>query len=354
MVVSARRCFFAATLPIMVGCSIDPNLTRHELEGFKFPLGVHPVEAMTPKAGYSLHFEPADGEEHEGEWEAWPDRYVFDIVMSAERVEPFCKLLFEMLPARVFPIVDLLGHDAYREIDPFMAYELIAKDHFLDGLRRFRQFFFEDGMSGIGAMCEEPFLYMFLDEHKIVTVRAEPPLKDRIEKLLRAFDLEPCEDAAGADAASHEHRTVLITPPDRPELLGPEEIVERLRDEWSLVLNIDPDQNLDEEGKPLGTTPWRVVVRVERDGDPSRKTSPRYAEVLLYADCLRVAEEAALNQAERMVGAKKPKIEVAVVVAADRLTTEQMAELLGESKKKSKGSSASIVSGTVKRGEWIE
>lgn len=341
----------------MVGCAIDTNLTRHELGGFKFPLGVYPVETMTPKAGYSLHFEPADGDEHEGEWEAWPDRYVFDIVMSSERVEPFCKLLFEMLPARVFPIVDLLGHDAYREIDPYMAYELIAKDHFLDGIRRFRQFFFEDGMSGFGAMCEEPFLYMFLDEHKIVTVRAEPSMKDRVERLLKAFDLEPCEDAAGADAASHEHRTVLITPPDRPELLGPEEIVERLRDEWNLVLNIDPDQNLDEEGKPLGTTPWRVVVRVERGGgglDTRRKTRARYAEILLYSDCLRVAEEAALAQVDRMVGAKKPAIEDAVVVAADRLTTEQMAELLGESKKKVKTPAASIVSGTVKRGEWLE
>ncbi|MCX5689414.1 MAG: hypothetical protein NTV94_06440 [Planctomycetota bacterium] len=311
---------------------------------------------MSPKAGYSLHFEPADGDEHDGEWEAWPDRYVFDIVMSSERVEPFCKLLFEVLPARIFPIVDLLGHDAYREIDPYMAYELIAKDHFLDGIRRFRQFFFEDGMSGFGAMCEEPFLYMFLDEHKIVTVRAEPSMKDRVERLLKAFDLEPCEDAAGADAASHEHRTVLITPPDRPELLGPEEIVERLRDEWNLVLNIDPDQNLDEEGKPLGTTPWRVVVRVERGGgrDTRRKTRARYAEILLYSDCLRVAEEAALAQVDRMVGAKKPAIEDAVVVASDRLTTEQMAELLGESKKKTKTAASSVVSGTVKRGEWLE
>ena len=342
----------------MVGCEIDPSMTRHEVDGFKFPLGVYPVEKMMPKAGYTLHFEPADGDEHEAEWEAWPDRYVFDIVLSAERVEAFCKQLLEMLPGRVYPIVDLLGHDAYREIDPYMAYELVPFDHFVDGIRRFHQFFYEDGMAGFGAMSEEPFLYIFVDEHKIVTVRAEPSLKDRIEKLLKAFDLEACDDATGADGASHEHRSVLVTPADRPELLGPEEIVERLRDQWNLVLNIDPDSNVDEEGKPLGTTPWRVVVRVERGGAAGsrRKARERYAEVLLYADCLHVAEDAALSHVDKLVGNKKPPIDDAVVVAADRLLDVQMNELLGEAKKKAKGSvpAPTPVSGTVKRCNWIE
>lgn len=340
----------------MIGCSINPKLERHEIGGFRFPLGVFPVEPMTPKAGYTVHFEPADGDEHDGEWEAWPDRYVFDIVMSAERVEPFCKLLFEMLPHRIYPIVDLLGHDAYREIDPYMAYSMVPRDQFLDGIRRFRSFFYEDGLVGFGAMSEEPFLYVFVDEHKIVTLRAEPSLKDRIEKLLKAFDLEACDDAAGADGASHEHRSALIAPSDHPEWLGPEEIVEQLRDQWELVLNIDPDSNVDEEGKPLGTTPWRVVVRVERElAVPGGERAPReqYAEVLLFADCLRVAEEASLSRVERMVGAKKPAIDDAVVVASDRLTLEMMADLLGEGRKKSKPL-VTQVSGTVKRCEWLE
>jgi hypothetical protein len=76
-----------------------------------------------------------------------------------------------------------------------MAYEPVARDQFLDGIHRFRQFFYDDGMVGFGAMSEEPFLYIFVDEHKIVTVRAEPSLKDRIERLLKAFDLDACEDA---------------------------------------------------------------------------------------------------------------------------------------------------------------
>jgi hypothetical protein len=55
-----------------------------------------------------------------------------------------------------------------------------------------------------------------------------------------------------------------------------------------------------------------------------------------------------------MVGARKPGIEDVVVVVADRLLPEQMAELLGEAKKKGKSAAATSVSGTVKRGQWLE
>lgn len=43
-------------------------------------------------------------------------------------------------------------------------------------------------------------------------------------------------EPAGADSAAHEHRGVLDTPKDRPELLNHDEILERLRDEWRLLL----------------------------------------------------------------------------------------------------------------------
>lgn len=391
----------------MVSCAIDPSLKRKEVDGFKFPLGVYPIEPMLPVQGYTLHFEPADSDQGPEEWEAWPDRYVFDVVISAERVESLCRLLMSMLPSRVFPIVDFLGHDAYREVDPYMAYELVPIDLFTDGVRRFHDFFFEDGMCGFGAMCEEPFVYMFVDEHKIVTVRADPAMKDRIEKALKAFGLEEVADAAGADASSHEHRSVLITPPERNDLLGAEEIVERLRERWNLVLNIDPETNVDEDGKPLGITPWRIVVRVdspkpdagdtpqrpEKAGSTAREAAQtsqssgtklpeimqRYAQVLLYADSLRAAEEAAQTQIENLLEAaanvdsglgreaaasgkgkgqkrssrdEPPPVEErdVMVVAAIRLDQEEFETLVG----KRKGKSGVRSSGTVMKAEWLD
>ena len=112
-------------------------------------------------------------------------------------------------------------------------------------------------------MSEEPFLYVFVDEHKCVTVRVEADLKERVEKVLAAFDLEQLDELVSADSVTHEHRSVLEVADERPDLLTSDEIVEVLRDDWRLALNIDPESNIDEEGKELGITGWRCIVRFD-------------------------------------------------------------------------------------------
>jgi len=250
----------------MSRCRVDKSIKRMEIDGVAFPLGVYPVEELKPRVGYTLAFEPADGpgeSEEDSDWEEWPDRYVFDIMLSATRVESLCRSLFAMLPGRVYPILDVLGHDEYREVDPYVSYELVGQERFHDALRRYKGFFYEDGLVGFGAMSEEPFLYIFVDEHKIVTVRVQADMKERVERLLGAFDLTEIDEIAGADAATHEHRGVLDAPEDRLDLLNADEIVEELRNDWGLVLNIDPDRNIDEEGNDLGMTAWRCLARHE-------------------------------------------------------------------------------------------
>lgn len=214
-------------------------------------------------------------------------------MISAERLPTLCRSLFMLLPGRVFPILDVLGQDAYREIDPYIAYDLVGLDSFFDGVREFGEFLYEDGMCGFGVMSEDPFLYVFIDEHKVVTVRAQPELKDRVERVLHAFDLEMTESAAGADAAAHEHRSVLIAPPDRPELWTPEQVVEELQDRWRMLLNVDPDTNTDDAGHDLGVTIWRALVRCEYENGPVR-----YAEAVFDAENLRQAERVAFTAIE--------------------------------------------------------
>src|SRR5215831_13484634 len=121
----------------MPRCRVDTALERTAKDGFAFPLGVYPVEEMSPKPGYTVEFEPADGDE-EGQWEEWPDRYVFDIVITAERLEPLVRSLVALLPGRIYPILDYLGLDAYREVDPYISHELVGLDKFTDALRRYR------------------------------------------------------------------------------------------------------------------------------------------------------------------------------------------------------------------------
>lgn len=291
---------------------------------FGFPLGVYPIEPMKPKPGYVMEFEAADGDNSGGEWEEWPDRYMFDIVVPATRLEALCRRLFSLLPGRVYPIIDLLGRDAYREVDPYISYELLGFDRFMDALRRYRPFFFEDGLCGFGAMCDEPFIYMFVDEHKIITVRVEPQHRETVERILESFDLEAVSDPAGADSAAHEHRSILLMPHDEPEVLGPDEIVEVLRDEWHMLLNIDPETNIDDEGHELGITSWRCIVRC----DPPNNAPSRYAEIVLDADRLRVAEEAALDAVDMLSEKAEELWEDVVIVAADRLDPEDAKRLL--------------------------
>jgi hypothetical protein len=267
----------------------------------------------------------------------WPDRYVFDVNISATRVEALCRALFALLPGRVYPILDVMGNDAFREIDPYIAYDLVGIERFYDGLRRFRPWLYEDGLVGFGAMSEDPFFYVFVDEHKIVTVRAEAHMKEQVEQLLAAFDLREVDKIAGADDARHEHRSVLDQDAlsDRPDLLAHDEIVEELRDLWGLTLNVDPVRNLDDDGHELGITYWRCIVRVLAD-----EGNMRYAEALLSADGLQTAGDLACSAVEQLDPALSPDTppddqepsELDVLVA-DRLREDQVRELLGEQAK---------------------
>ena len=245
-------------------------------------------------------------------------------MISAERLESLCRSLLALMPGRVYPILDYLGLDAYREVDPYISYDLIGMDRFTDALRRYRGFFFEDGLCGFGVMIDEPFLYFFVDEHKIVTVRAEPDMREKVEKILAAFDLEQVEAPAGADAAAHEHRAVLVIADDRPDLLNADEIVEQLRDEWRLVLNVDGESNVDDDGRDLGVTPWHCIIRCAAEGDERAK----YVDALLTAGNLLLAEQLALDAAEELLPEGVEDWEESVVVVSDRLTDEMLAEAM--------------------------
>lgn len=308
---------------MLVRAQADSTIERLTVGKMVFPLGVYPIEPMEPRQGYLSQFEAADTDEASGEWEEWPDRYMYDIVITAERIEPMCRALFTLLPGRVFPILDVMGRDAFREIDPYVSYELLGLDRFTDTIRAFRDFFYEDGLVGFGAMSEDPFFYVFIDEHKIVTVRAEPGLKEKVEKILTAFDLEPVDDPHGADAAAHEHRSVLLSPDDQPDLLTADEIIEQLRDEWQLLLNIDAETNLDESGTELGTTLWRCIVRVANGEERHR-----YAEVIVGGGSLREAEELAIEACDELETDTTDSWADATVTASERLGPERLADYI--------------------------
>lgn len=335
----------------MPRCLVDSTIERVVMDGFTFPLGVYPIEPMKPIPGYTLDFEPADGDEDDGEWEEWPDRYVFDVVVPADRLESLLRGLFGLFPGRVYPILDILGHDAYREIDPYIAYEMVGLDRFLDAFRRYRGFFLESGLSGFGLLSDEPFVYVFVDEHKIVTIRVQADMKDRVEKILAAFDLEQKDEPAGADAAQHEHREVLVAPDDRPDVLTFDEIVEQLRHDLRLTLNIDPETNVDDEEQDLGMTAWRGVVRAHRDEEDQQG---RHAEIVLTATCLRETEGLVEQAMNTLLPSGVSEWSFIMIVAMDRLLPSEAGELLGDASIEQDLAAHRDGPGRIYRVRWLE
>lgn len=315
----------------MLRPAVDPTLSRVEVGEFDFPLGVYPVTPAEaePRSGYVTEFEQSDGDET-GEWEEWPDRYMFDIVAPRRRIEMLCLSLFSLLPGRVFPILDVLSEDAYREIDPYIAYESVSFERFLDEVRRFRPWFFDDGMVGFGAMSLDPFVYVFVDEHKIVTARVETSLKERVEKLLAAFEIPQVQELAGVDSTEHEHRSILALELDGQQFASHAEIVERLRERWMLSLNLDWDSNTDDDGRTLGVCCWRVDVRRfdEEDQEAGRW------EVLLAASTLSEAEQIAITEVARQLGVSTDDEDALrdsfEMLEAIRMRPEDFAAALGE------------------------
>lgn len=302
---------------------IDTTIPRTETGGFACPLGVYPLDhtEFAPAPGYRVDFEAADGGGDEGDWEEWPDRYVFDAVVSQDRLDQLLILLFSMLPGRVYPILDVLGQDAYREVDPYIAYELVGYERFFDAFRRRRSWLLEDGMAGFGAMSIEPFLYIYVDEHKILTVRCEAGLKEAVERVLHAFDLEQREEPAGVDSVDHEHRSVLLATAGRPEWLELQEALEDLRASWRLTLNVDAERNVDDDGRELGVTAWRAMIR--RYGEEGES---ELVEALVTADSLDAAERFALDA---LTGGGDEASAEAEVVSADRIRPEELADRVG-------------------------
>jgi len=88
----------------MARCEVDPGLERMRSGELSYPLGVYPVEPSQARAGYTVEFEPADSgeDEQDAQWEEWPDRYAYEVVISADRLEALTRAVIGLLPSRVY------------------------------------------------------------------------------------------------------------------------------------------------------------------------------------------------------------------------------------------------------------
>ena len=234
---------------------IKTDIERVSMGSFQLPLGVDWIEALPPTEGYTLDF--TSGEDGE------PDTYAFQVVVSHERVQNALHALFELLPSEVIPVAEVGSVDAYRSVDVYVGSENVFIDDFKKSWDTFEPILLEDVSIGAGVTSEEPFLEIFLDVWKTITIHCPVETRETVEKILNKCGIHEVPltwPEQSYDEFNPPYRTrevLLIEDEHSPDL---DELLLQIRSEWGLQLNIDPASNLDDGGRELGYTLWHAIA----------------------------------------------------------------------------------------------
>jgi hypothetical protein len=281
----------------MRGYQLRTDLERVVIRGFALPLGIAPTSGalQPPVQGYTVSFVAGEDDE--------PDTYSFHVVVSHERLAPIVHRAFDFLPDEVYGIVEIGSRDAYRSTDTYISEEPLSLEHFLSTWDDYEPFLIEDGSIAAGANSDDPFVEVFVDQWKGLSIHVPPSMREEVEAMLLEFGLDEVQQTwpEGEDAQMTDEeldasqvRSVL----DLSDEFAPDvdELLLNLRHEWGLELNIDPEANVDEGGRNLGTTLWHAVVLVDRASPPKRRDNGHQGA---YASIWATA--GSLNQMERLI-----------------------------------------------------
>ncbi len=320
------------------------DLQRVVIDGFALPLGFAPEagELKAPVQGYTLTYNVGETDE--------PDTYSFHVVVSHERLREVLSKAFTLLPDELYGIVEVGSRDAYRSTDVYLGEDPMSREDFLEVWRAYEPFLLEDGGIAAGANTEEPFMEVFLDQWKGVTIHVPAEMKDEVEHLLRELHLEEVPETWGEDdeeSAEEQKdpwddaiddksnvRNVLDTSDEfMPDL---DELLLQLRHAWRLELNLDPRSNVDESGRPLGPTLWHAVAIVEdSSGNPS---------VGAYCDVWATASSLAeMEQLIQEALSKQTEWAFSEVYTIDRVAFDERPDELVELKPSDKRSQVHLV-----------
>ena len=127
------------------------------LVGFALPLGFVPGDAgklPAPTPGYTVDYGVGQDDE--------PDTYSFYVVASHERLADLIERAFDLLPEKVYGIVEIGSRDAYRPLDVYLGEEPIPPRRFRASWRRYESFLLEDGSIGSGAIDDVDAHFFFV------------------------------------------------------------------------------------------------------------------------------------------------------------------------------------------------
>ena len=246
----------------MTAFSLRPDIERTVIDGFALALGIAPGNVTPPTVGYTVAYTSGHDDE--------PDTYSFYVAVSHERVAPILAIVFSLLPEEVCAIVEISSRDAYRQTDVFLSYEEISREDFLRTWDQWEPILLEDGSIAAGANSESPFVEIFVDQWKGVSIIVPLDMHDDVERLLASAGLKEVQEtwALGNDNPALDKVQI------RPVLAALDgmaadidDVLTELRHDWRMELNIDPDTNVDEGGRHLGFTLWHALLDLHRVDD---------------------------------------------------------------------------------------
>jgi hypothetical protein len=242
------------------------DLQRTVIDGFALPLGFVPARSRTvaaPAVGYTVDYTTGEDDE--------PDTYAFYAVVSHDRLAPILHRALEMLPDEVHGILEIGSRDAYRSVDVYMGRRAIGREEFLESWEFFEPFILEDGSVGCGANSDDPFVEVFVDQWKGLSLHVPLGMREEVEELFAGFGLRevletwPMGTAEDVSESLRVRSVLAIGDEFDPDV---DEMVLQLRQAWNLELNVDPEANVDDSGRALGSTLWHAMVLVQSAKKP--------------------------------------------------------------------------------------
>jgi hypothetical protein len=217
---------------------------RMVARGFVYPFGSYPEEPFDQSIGYDSRFVEESA------------LYNYEISVSHERVLSVFISLLGLLPGEAHIVAQIHSDDYYRECDAYVSESPVPVIDLIEWIISWRSVAADDGFFGVGAFCEEPAVEIFLDEHKTIHVyhHDADKMETALDRLgipfklgLRFFWDEP-----------HYHEPLPLTEDDSEDFLS---AFEDLADRYGLALEEEDDEDVDDDGDPLGVTCWRVEIR---------------------------------------------------------------------------------------------
>jgi hypothetical protein len=297
------------------------DLQRAVIGRFALPLGIVPGHLEAPVEGYTLSYSAGEDDE--------PDTYSFYVAVSHERVAAILHRVFSLLPESIAAIVEISSRDAYRQVDVFISRDEIPLADFLAAWRQWETVLLEDGSIGAGANSEQPFVEVFLDQWKGVSIIVPLAMRDPVEALLQGLGLDEVPQTwPGGDVDTGTDDVQIRPVLDESDSLSDiDDVLMELRRQWLLELNVDPDTNIDDAGRRLGMTLWHAVLGVHENGqDAPPPAGELPLDMSIWATAGSLAELEGLIEA---VLRDDARWRVAEIYSTDRVAFDERPEELG-------------------------